>query len=88
MNVEFNSGGLQVSISSWMHNLSVYFKRVLVMNLVACSIKGLLERGIYYILVSIVVCLEMHGELLILVVQTIVRVFLQMSMVFLKRDAC
>ena len=30
MNVEFNSGGLQISISSWMHNLSVYFERVLV----------------------------------------------------------
>ena len=45
MNVEFNSGGLQISISSWMHNLSVYFERLLVMTLVSCSIKGFLERG-------------------------------------------
>ena len=40
--VELNSEGLQISISSWMNNLSVYFERVLVLS---CSVKTLLERG-------------------------------------------
>ena len=43
--VELNSGVLQISISSWMDNLSVYFECVLVLTLVSCSIKILLERG-------------------------------------------
>ena len=47
--VNLNSGGLQISISSWMNNLSVYFELVLVLTLVSCSFKILLERGIYII---------------------------------------
>ena len=45
----------------------------------SCSIKVLLERGgLYYILVCIVVRLKVLGELLVPMVRTIVRVFLQM----------
>ena len=47
--VELNSGVLQTSISSWMNNLSVYFECVLVLALVSCSIKILLERRVYII---------------------------------------
>ena len=62
-----------------MNNLSVYFECVLVLNLVSCSNKIFLDRGVIYcILARIVVRLEMLGELLVLVVRTIVRVFLQM----------
>ena len=43
--VELNSGGLQISISSWIYNLSVYFERVLILTLVSCYFKILLERG-------------------------------------------
>ena len=43
--VELNSGGLQISVSSWMYNWSVYLERVYVLTLVSCSIKILLERG-------------------------------------------
>ena len=43
--VELNSEGLQISISSWMYNSSVYFERVLVLTLMSCSFKILLERG-------------------------------------------
>ena len=43
--VELNSGGLQISISSWMNNLSIYSERVLVLTLMSCSIMILLERG-------------------------------------------
>ena len=37
--------GLQISISSWMYSLPVYFKCVLILTLVSCSVKILLERG-------------------------------------------
>ena len=47
--VELNSGSLQISIPSWMYNLSVYFERVLILTLVSCYIKILLERGVYII---------------------------------------
>ena len=47
--VELNSGVLQISISSWMNNLSVHFECVLVLTLVHCSIKILLKRGVYII---------------------------------------
>ena len=48
--------------------------------------KDLVGEGcIYYILVRIVVCLAMFGELLALVVQTIGRVFLQMCMDCLEK---
>ena len=43
--VNLNSEVLQLSILSWMINLSVYFECVLVLTLVSCSIKILLERG-------------------------------------------
>ena len=43
--LELNSDVLQISVSSWMNNLSVYFECVLVLTLVSCSIKILLERG-------------------------------------------
>ena len=43
--VELNSGGLQISILSWIYNLSAYFERVLILTLVSCYIKILLERG-------------------------------------------
>ena len=41
--------------------------------------------GIYYILVRFVVRLEMLGELMVLVVRTTVRVFLQISMDYLEK---
>ena len=44
-----NSGGLEVSILSWMCKLSTYFECVLVLTYVSYSIKILLERGIYVI---------------------------------------
>ena len=47
--VELNSGGLQIYILSWMYNSSVYFERVLAWTLVSCSIKILLEKGVYNI---------------------------------------
>ena len=47
--VELNSGNLQISISSWMYNLSGYFERVLILTLLSCYIKILLERGVYII---------------------------------------
>ena len=43
--VELNSGVLQISISSWMNNLSIYFLCGVVLTLMFCSIKILLERG-------------------------------------------
>ena len=64
-----------------MKSLSVYFECVLVLTLVSCSIKILLESGVlYYILVRIVVRSVILGGLLALVVLTTVRVFLLMCM--------
>ena len=83
--VELNSGVLQISNSSWMNNLSIYFLGVLVLTLMSCSNKILLERGIYYILVRIVVRSVMLGEVLALVDRIIVRVFLQMYMDCLEK---
>ena len=40
-----NSGGLEISISSWMYNLSLYFECVSILTYVSYSIKHLLERG-------------------------------------------
>ena len=40
--VELNSGGLQISILSYMYYLSIYLERVLILALVSCSIKILL----------------------------------------------
>ena len=70
-----NSKGFQISISSWIYNLSSYFERILILAEVSCSVKVLLERerGIYYKLVRIVVRLDVLVELLVLVVRTIVR---------------
>ena len=83
--VELNSGVVPISISSWMNNLSVYFECVLVLTSVSCSMMILLEVGIYYILVHIVVRSAMLGELLVLLVRTIVRVCLQMYMDCLEK---
>ena len=47
--VELNSGVLQISIPSWMNNLSVYFECVLVLTLMSCPIRILLEKGVYVI---------------------------------------
>ena len=47
--IELNSGGLQISVLSWMYNLSVYFERVLILTLVSGSIKILLVRGVCFI---------------------------------------
>ena len=44
-----NSGGLEVSILSWMCKLSTYFECVFVLTYVSYSTKILLERGIYVI---------------------------------------
>ena len=44
--------GLQISITSWMNNKSVYFERVFVLTLVYCFIKTLSERGVYFNTVS------------------------------------
>ena len=68
-----------------MYNLSVYFERVLILTLLTCSFKILLERGCILPNVRIVVCLEMLVELLVLVNRTIVRVFLQMYMDCLEK---
>ena len=43
--VELNSRVLQISVSSWMNNLSTFLECVLVLTLMSCSIKILLERG-------------------------------------------
>ena len=40
-----NSECLEISISSWMYNLSIYFECVLILINVSYSIKILLERG-------------------------------------------
>ena len=80
-----NSGGLKISISSWMYNLSIYFESFLNLAQVSCSVSVLLQRGKYYRLARIMVHLDVLGELLILVVLTIVRVFLQMYMGCLEK---
>ena len=41
-----NSGGLKISISSWMYDLSIYFKCVLFLAYVSYSIKILLQGGV------------------------------------------
>ena len=84
--VELNSGFLQNTILSWMNNLSIYIECALVLTLMFCSIKILLERGgIYYLQVRIDVRSAMLGELMALVVRTIVRAFLQMYMDCLEK---
>ena len=37
-----NSGGLKISISSWMYNLSIYFKCILILAKMSYSIEILL----------------------------------------------
>ena len=47
--IELNFGGLQISVLSWMYNLSVFFfERVLILTLMSCITKILLEKGIYF----------------------------------------
>ena len=36
--VEMNSGGLKISISSWMYDLSIYFKCILILTNMSYSI--------------------------------------------------
>ena len=63
-----------------MYYLSINFERVLVLTLMSCFNQILLERVLYYLLVREVIRLEMLGELLVLVVRTIMRVFCQLCM--------
>ena len=61
--------------------MSVFFSSVFWFWLWCLALLGACCRGgIYYILVCIVVRLEVLGKLLVLVIPTIVRVFLQMYM--------
>ena len=41
-----NSGGLKISISSWMYKLSMYFRCILILANVPDSIEILLQGGI------------------------------------------
>ena len=56
----------------------------LVLTWMSCSIRVLLKRTVYYMLVRIVVRLGVHGELQALKVLIIVNVFPQMYMGFLE----
>ena len=41
-----NSGGLKISISSWMYNLSMYFMCTSILTYMSYSIEILLQGGI------------------------------------------
>ena len=42
-----NSGKCKISITSWMYDLSIYCRCILVLTRMSCSIKVLLERRVY-----------------------------------------
>ena len=76
-----NSGGLKISISSRMYNLSMYLRCILILANMSDSIEVLLQGGIGYMLVH----LKMLVDELVLVVLIRVRVFLQRCMDCLEK---
>ena len=41
-----NSGGLKISISSWMYNLSMYLRSILILANMSNSVEVLLQFGV------------------------------------------
>ena len=41
-----SSGGLKISISSWVYDLSIYFKSILILACMSYSVKVLLQGGV------------------------------------------
>ena len=74
-----NSGCCEFSFSSGMNYLSIYCRcLILVLTRMSCSAKILLEGTRCYMLVErccMLVRLKVHGELRVLKVRTIMRVF-------------
>ena len=70
---------LSISISSWMDDLSIYCRcLILVLTRLSCFYQGLVgEKDRYCMLARIAVRLEVHGEMRLLKVLIVTRVFLQ-----------
>ena len=76
-----NSGGLKISISSWMYNMSIYFNCILVLTNVSYSINSCGNAG-YKLYVG---SLRVHVAELVLMVQISERVVLQKCMGYLGK---